>query len=295
LQHDDERSGRPAMLNSYLENIDSMIQYAHVQRPAAKMDFHLHRGCEIYFLLKGDVKYFVEKTIYPLQFGDLIITNEHEIHKPAFFSDALYERITIEFNPAMAALFQTAGFDPLECFYKRTNGEQNKMTLNQKETAALESLFMKYEYLQKNPAEGSEVLKLSCFMEILVYINQLFSNQKASGAGLNMHQKLSPVLDYIERHLDQDLSLDQLEKVFFINKYYLIKLFKKYTGSTIHEYIIYKRISLAKKYLSEGSNVTEACMRSGFNDYSSFLRMFKRRIGVTPREYVKSMESTTLY
>jgi YesN/AraC family two-component response regulator len=125
-----------------------------------------------------------------------------------------------------------------------------------------------------------------------VLINQLFLNQKHSDSGINMHQKLSPVLDYIEQNLDQDLSLDQLEKEFYINKFYLIKLFKKYTGSTIHEYIIYKRISLAKRYLSQGCNVTEACMKSGFNDYSSFLRMFKKRIGVTPREYLKSTEGT---
>ncbi|MCR8631652.1 MULTISPECIES: AraC family transcriptional regulator [Paenibacillus] len=280
------------MFAAYLDHIDQNIKYTHVQKQVSKIDFHLHRGCEIYFLLKGDVKYFVEKTIYPLQFGDLIITNEHEIHKPAFSSDALYERIVIEFNPSMAMLFQTAGFDPLECFYNRANGEQNKMSLTQKEIAALESLFMKYEYLLKNPSGGAELLKFSCFMEILVLINQLFLNQKHSDTGINMHQKLSPILDYIEQNLDQNLSLDQLEKEFYINKYYLIKLFKKYTGSTIHEYIIYKRISLAKKYLSQGSNVTEACMKSGFNDYSSFLRMFKKRIGVTPREYLKSTEST---
>ncbi|MDF2960927.1 MAG: hypothetical protein K0S39_2662 [Paenibacillus sp.] len=281
------------MFAAYLDLIDSNVKFTHVQKSVSTIDFHLHRGCEIYFLLKGDVKYFVEKTIYPLQFGDLIITNEHEIHKPAFSSDALYERITIEFNPVMVTLFQSAGFDPLQCFYNRTNGEQNKMSLNQKEIAALESLFMKYEYLQKNPSDGNGLLKLSCFMEILVFINQLFLNQKHSDTGINMHQKLSPILDYIEQNLDRDLSLDHLEKEFFINKFYLIKLFKKYTGSTIHEYIIYKRISLAKKYLSGGNNVTEACMKSGFNDYSSFLRMFKKRIGVTPREYVRSTESST--
>ncbi|TVY09000.1 AraC family transcriptional regulator [Paenibacillus cremeus] len=274
------------MLGTYLTNIDKNIQYSHLQRKAPNIEFHLHGGCEIYFLLQGDVNYFVEKTVYPLQFGDLMITNEHEIHKPAFSSEAWYERITIEFSPQMVTAFQTDGFDPLRCFYHRKNGEQNKMTLSPKEVAALQSLFMKYEYLQKNPAEGNEILKLSCFMEILVFINHLFDHQK-SDEGINMHHKLSPILDYIELNLDQELSLDHLEKEFFINKFYLIKLFKKYTGSTIHEYIIYKRISMAKKYLAEGSNVTEACLKSGFNDYTSFLRMFKKRVGVTPRDYVK--------
>ena len=87
------------MLETFINNIDKNIDYVHVKRQLHYVDFHLHKGCEIYFLIPGDVNYFVEKYIYPLKFGDLIITNNHEIHKPNFNSDSTYERITVEFNP----------------------------------------------------------------------------------------------------------------------------------------------------------------------------------------------------
>ncbi|MEK3721205.1 AraC family transcriptional regulator [Paenibacillus sp. FSL H8-0034] len=280
--------GGIVLLHTYLDQIDQYIQFLHVQRKSHSIDFHLHQGCEIYFLLQGDVKYFVEKTVYPLQFGDLIITNQHEIHKPSFSSDVVYERITIEFDPQLAALFQTDDFNPLSCFYDRPIGKRNKLSLTSTDSAALLSLFMKYDALKNHPSLGNAVMKMGCFMEILVHINRLFQEQKLTDQGLDLHHKLSPVLDYIEMNLGEDLSLDQLEKQFFINKYYLIKLFKKYTGNTIHEYIIYKRISLAKKLLAEGSSVTEACMVSGFNDYTSFLRMFKKKVGTLPRDYQKN-------
>ncbi|NIK75018.1 AraC-like DNA-binding protein [Paenibacillus castaneae] len=279
------------MLEQYLDRIDQNIKYMHVTKAVHNIDFHLHAGCEIYFLIHGDVRYFVEKAVYPLQYGDLIITNEHEIHKPSFSSSERYERITIEFDPMMVKAFVTADYDPLACFYNRPQGKRNKLSLTPKETSQLMELFMKYESLDRNRAGGAAVLKLGCMMELLITINDLYHKQKHTSNEMDLHHKLTPILDYIELHLHEDLSLSELERRFFINKYYLLRQFKQYTGSTVHEYIVSKRVSLAKKYLAEGVGVLEACMRCGFNDYSSFLRMFKKKTGVQPKEYQKGVRT----
>ncbi|SDP17778.1 Helix-turn-helix domain-containing protein [Paenibacillus sp. yr247] len=274
------------MLEANLNTIDEQINFDHLQKQAHNIDFHLHRGCEIYFLIQGDVQYFVEKSVYPIAFGDLIITNEHEIHKPSFLSNALYERISFQFIPALMNPFRTEAFDPVKCFYNRPHGEQNKVTLSPREVASLRDLFAKYDELSRHPAAGSELLKLSCLIELLVFVNGLYTQNRKTDDNRFMHEKLSPVLDYIEAELDGDLSLDHLAKHFYINKYYLMKLFKTYTGSTIHEYVISKRIAAAKRLLSEGCNVTEACYQSGFRDYTAFLKMFKKKVGLLPKDYV---------
>jgi AraC-like DNA-binding protein len=275
------------LLDNYLNQIDEQIKFLHAVKQVHNIHFHLHRGCEIYFLLRGDVNYFVEKTVYPLQYGDLIITNEQEIHKPAFSTKALYERVTIEFNPMLASLFQTGSFQPLACFYNRPNGKKNKIKLTNREVSLLKSLFTKYDYLLKHPSEGDSIIKMGCFMEILVLINRFFSDNRATDSGVDLPLRLTPILEYIDLHPEEDLSLERLEKMFYMNRYYLSRLFKQYTGSTIHAYIVYKRISMAKRLLAEGCNVTEACVRSGFNDYTSFLRMFKKKVGVLPKDYTK--------
>lgn len=272
-----------------MSRVERGVKYAHVTKSAHHIDFHLHEGCEIYFLIKGDLRYFVEKTVYPLQYGDLIITNEHEVHKPSFSSDEIYERVTVEFDPLLLRPFETADYDPLACFYNRPHGKRNKLSLSPKETSQLLELFMKYESLERSRPEGAALLKLSCLMELLVVINGIFHHSKQAAAGLELHHKLTPILDYIELHLHEELTLERLQSRFFINKYYLLRLFKTYTGSTVHEYIVSKRISLAKKYLTQGVGVLEACMRSGFNDYTSFLRMFKKKIGVLPKDYLKGV------
>lgn len=276
------------LIEKYLAQIDQSISYLHVAKKVHNIDFHLHAGCEIYFLIKGDVRYFVEKTVYPLQYGDLIITNEHEIHKPSFSSEHSYERVTLEFDPQLFKLFATESLDPLACFYNRPLGTGNKMTLTAKETSQMLELFMKYEALMRSGSDGNAILKLSCMLELLVAINRIFLSQKPVDSGVELHHKLTPILDYIELHLHEELSLELLQRQFFINKYHLIRVFKEYTGSTVHEYIVSKRISLAKRYLSEGCSVLESCMRCGFNDYTSFLRMFKKKTGILPKEYQNS-------
>jgi len=273
------------MLDRYLREINQSVKYAHVTKAVHNVDFHLHAGCEIYFLIQGDVRYFVEKTVYPLQYGDLMITNEHEIHKPTFDSNELYERVTIEFDPMMAKAFATPDYDPLACFYNRPHGKRNKLSLTPKETSQLLELFKKYESIERHDADGAAVLKLACMMEVLVAINRIYHRRAHANNELDLHYKLTPILDYIELHLHEPLTLELLQNRFFINKYYLLRLFKQYTGSTVHEYIVSKRIAKAKKYLSEGMSVLEACMGCGFNDYSSFLRMFKQKVGTVPKEY----------
>ncbi|MDR6549226.1 AraC family transcriptional regulator [Paenibacillus qinlingensis] len=278
------------MISTYLAQFDQHVHFQHATRkPPFNVHFHLHKGCEIFFLIRGDVNYFVEKTVYPLQYGDLIITNEHEIHKPALTTDAMYERVTIEFNPALLAYFQTETLLPLQCFYNRPLGENNKISLTEQETSSLVDLFHKYDYTNKHPSAGDTLLKLGYLLEIISLVQRYFETNNEKELGVGLPVRLTPILAYLNQHLAEDLSLELLEKKFYISRYHLSRLFKKHTGSTIHEYIVYKRIALAKKLLKDGANVTEACLGSGFNDYTGFLRMFKKKAGVLPKHYAKQV------
>jgi AraC-like DNA-binding protein len=146
-------------------------------------------------------------------------------------------------------------------------------------------LFMKMEHYSDHSMLGSDTLNLSCLIEILVFLNKIFLNIKPTDEHPNVPTALIPILDFIDGHLDEDLTLASLGRRFFMNQSYLSRLFKQGIGSNIHEFIIYKRLSKAKKLLREGHSVTDACSRCGFNDYANFLRMFKRKVGVSPGKY----------
>ena len=97
--------------------------------------------------------------------------------------------------------------------------------------------------------------------------------------------KIDEILRYINGNLTADLSVDELGQRFYLSRSWLMHRFKSITGCPIHQYVLQKRLILAAQLLREGESVGEAAQRSGFTDYSAFLRAFRRAYGVSPREY----------
>ncbi|MGG1556303.1 MULTISPECIES: AraC family transcriptional regulator [Paenibacillus] len=270
-------------------NLFDLVTFRHsVTHTPAPLGFHQHQDqYEIYFFLTGDVHYFIEKQVYQLQYGDLLIMHSNELHRPNFQSKKQrYENVVIHFNPSLAEHFNAPHFDLLGCFHNRAFGERNRIRLSQPQIDDIMKLFERMGLHRRPQAQpGSDILYLSTFIELLVFINRAFQNQDKQEEPAVMPDKLSALFAYIDENLDQDLSLDVLEQVVFMNRSYLCRLFKKHTGSTIHEHILFKRIAKAKQLLREGSTVTDTCQLAGFNDYSNFIRTFKKAVGLPPRQY----------
>lgn len=66
-----------------------------------------------------------------------------------------------------------------------------------------------------------------------------------------MPELLTSLLDYIDMNLEKDLTLESLSTKFYVDRFYMGRVFKKYIGNNIHEYILFKRISKAKQILSK--------------------------------------------
>ena len=96
----------------------------------------------------------------------------------------------------------------------------------------------------------------------------------------------------IKEHLDEvytsNITLDELSSLFFINKFYLTRVFKDNYGTTINNYILEKKITKAKELLRFSNfSIEEIGIRCGINDPNYFSRLFKKVEGITPKEYQK--------
>ena len=98
---------------------------------------------------------------------------------------------------------------------------------------------------------------------------------------LSLYQNL---IYYIDEHLEEDLSLDQLASIFFLSKYHIAHTFKEQSGLSVHQYIMKKRLQLSKESILGGARISEVYLSCGFKDYSSFYRMYKNRFGVSPKQ-----------
>lgn len=252
-----------------------------------KMDFHLHDNCEIYLFLSGGVRYFIEKNSYDLVPGDILLMRPGEVHKATFTSNETYERIILNFPESVLKMLSAEGNELNYCFFNRPHGEKNRLNSTDDEKNELIALLEKLIMVDKYKKNWSIQLKLSVFLELMVKINRIFSDETRSTPYHLHHRNLIPILEYIDQNLDKDLSLKSLQDKFYISGSYLCQIFKQTTGSTLHEYIIYKRISRAKQFLINGESSYNASFKSGFSDYSNFFRAFKKVTGYSPREYLK--------
>ena len=100
--------------------------------------------------------------------------------------------------------------------------------------------------------------------------------------------ELTAVKEYLDEHYTEKLTLDDLAEKFFINKFYLSKIFKETYGTTVNNYLISKRITRAKQLLRfTDMTVDEIGAAVGMADANYFSRMFRKVEGISPREYRK--------
>lgn len=98
------------------------------------------------------------------------------------------------------------------------------------------------------------------------------------------------VISYVDFHYAEDLGLAFFAEMFSISKNYLSGLFKKETGMTLTDYIHQVRIRRAVTLINSSSlSITTIAASCGYNDINYFIRIFKRALGMSPKQYQKSI------
>lgn len=100
---------------------------------------------------------------------------------------------------------------------------------------------------------------------------------------------IAHAISYINENLSGDLSLPAIVRQLHHNVDYISRCFKAVTGTTLQQFIITKRITLAQQYLRKGNPLCDACYLSGFGNYSHFSRCFTEHTGMSPKQYQKQM------
>ena len=124
-----------------------------------------------------------------------------------------------------------------------------------------------------------------CINDLVLTLNRVVYEQttpKYKNPEYLLYQQLE---EYIQDHLQEHLSLDELAKKFFVSKYHIAHVFKDNIGLSVHQFITKKRLKLCQEAISGNMSITEAYHKFGFGDYSSFYRAFKKEYGISPKDY----------
>lgn len=275
-------------INNKVGYLNDNFKIFHIRdKKDIKFEYHHHDFSKIVILIDGDLTYYIEGKAYILKPWDILFVNKNEIHKPVVNSDKYYERIVIWLNPDFMAKYAQGNNDLLKCFEVAIKNNYNLLRLNMKSIEVIKNLIQDIQSCNNSNEFGSEILKESLFVQLMVLMNRLFLNSDKNRdiEDIQYDKTIEGVLNYINSNLENDLSIDTIASEFFISKYYLMRKFKNQIGSSIHNYVVQKRLILARSLISEGLSMSSVCSRCGFNDYSSFVRAFKKVYGVSPSNY----------
>jgi len=263
-----------------------LLVHNYTQSPI-DVDTHIHNCYEIYYYISGDLTYHVEGQSYKLQKNDLIITNTRELHRIVFDSKEGYERKFIQFKPEYISSFQSEEYNMLSFIQKRKLGQFNKVNAKDVVASGIDKLWQQIsKYAHEELPESSTMIK-AIFVQILIEINKIFvSNEFVPTEAFEYDEVVIDILKYIKENLSKKITLNILEAEFHINKYYICHLFKKNTGFTVIEYIIYKRIMRAEELLISGTPIIDISSQVGFGDYTNFYKAFKKILGISPKKYM---------
>ncbi|MGC6176860.1 helix-turn-helix transcriptional regulator [Lacrimispora sp. 38-1] len=118
-----------------------------------------------------------------------------------------------------------------------------------------------------------------------------YANAVATFSTLNYSNIVKEAICYITSNIARKICIVELGSQLGVNPSYLSRTFKENTGMSISNYINHQRIELSKFYFESGSdNVTEIAFQVGYNDSNYFSKIFKKTIGITPKEFIKNLK-----
>ncbi len=121
--------------------------------------------------------------------------------------------------------------------------------------------------------------------EYLITINRILNFEENSFIQpTTANEKVLQTIDFINKNIVKDLSIENIANHLFVHPSYLMHLFKKETGYTIGKYINEKRLFTSNQYIQSGKSMTEACYLSGFQNYGTFYYAYKKKYGNSPKK-----------
>lgn len=248
----------------------------------ADVTLHSHTFYEIICCHSGSIQYLLGTDRFYIGQGDIIIIPPGISHRPLLTQDMEqgYDRYVIWLSKDFTEMAQRIYSAPNQLILPRPAVLR---TANTRWTF-LEKIFADGVQEAEEQKPGWEAAVIGSTMQLLVYLRRAMSETGAVPPS-EAPELLDRILAYIEQHLAEKITLSGVARYFLVSESTVSHLFRQRMGVSFYRCVIQRRLIEAKVRILAGDSLETAAHAVGFNDYSTFYRMFKQEYGISPTQY----------
>lgn len=249
---------------------------------------HCHDFYELYIHYSGAKFYCVDNNVYPLEPYQLMVVPPFCMHGLIGESAPKnYERAFLYITPATLKLCGAGTIDLERFLGKYIQSGQCHFQLSPEDAITCKNLL---KDMAANLQSSSSTTRFANHVRMLNFLNIVCQNMKhakTTTEPIVVNEIMHEILSFINENYTMQIKLDSLARQFGVSVSFLSHEFVRYTGRSVYDYVLHRRVQMAKAMMGDDVPLNEVAYQCGFNDYSNFLRVFSKMSGMSPSAFRK--------
>lgn len=242
---------------------------------------HLSPWYLLMYFIDGEGNIKIKGEHYSIHPGDVFFITPEDLFHCCIDPGTSHERLTLHIQPSFPSKFPCDTNTLRAQFFCKA--PSNYIPSATAHNLHIDTIFTQLHQAIQRSGNAGDSLAVCKVIELMHSVIQANHTQPTV---LNTQSPLiKKVVQYLENHMTTPFDIQQIANHFNISQSHLSHVFKKHTGISLWNYVILQRINLFNRLISEGITAEEACYQAGFQNYSNFFRLYKRHMGITPKEY----------
>ena len=248
---------------------------------------HSHTQFEIVLVNRGSGSYTTVSGVKPMLPGDMFVFSSHEFHCITEVGDQGLEITNLHFEPRFLMTETQDSFSQVHQNFCFVHAKSFSNRILQESCGMLRELFLqiRQEILEKQREYPVSVRAMLCLMAIQLIRNFGYAAEQSDG--MPQLAGILEAMSYIDEHLTEPMTLQQIAAVAGVSPNYFSTLFKRLCHVSLWDYITAKRIEKAIELIRSDSGMTmlEIALSCGFNNTANFNKAFRKQTGMTPTDF----------
>jgi AraC-like DNA-binding protein len=240
-------------------------------------------------MLEGERFFYIEKKGCIMSKGSLSFVDKEQIPFSNVIGGEYHNRILVELEEQWLVRVSESMEVDLRTFFRNNHGV---VLMDESNRRVIDDLFLKIEEVfRKGLVSAATEVKILILQIILMVMNGggvRPSEYNIPEGKMIRYVKVREITNYIMAHYSEVYGLEDLAKIFYIDKSYLSRIFKEVTNFTVNEFINCQKIGHAKEFLlNQNLSIGNVSEKLGYETMSYFDRVFKKYVGMSPLQYRK--------